>query len=288
MTTFIVNSLVLIAIYGILTLSLNIQFGTAGLLNFGQALFFAVGAYAVAIAHFHNMPIWVGLVSAPIAGAVVGAAVAIPARRLDGKYWALLTLGVAELFLVVVRNETWIAGGAAGTRGIASVESWQLLILLLVTSVLLVVAFERLRRSQFGRVIRTMREDPVLVRTYGRDLAYYQVMVMTIGGATGAIAGAALAHSITFVAPDIFPLHETLIVWIMLIVGGLGNNVGAILGAFLVQGIFAATRLAPNIPGLTAEQASLGRLILVSVAFIVILIVRPRGALPERPVRYGS
>ena len=288
MTTFILNSLVLIAIYGILTLSLNLQYGLAGLLNFGQALFFAVGAYAVAVARYHELPVWFGLAIAPIAGGLMGAAVALPARRLDGKYWALLTLAVSELFLVVVRNETWIAGGARGTRGIASVESWLLFIILCLLTALIVFGFERLRRSQFGRVLRTMREDPLLARTFGRDLAYYQTMVMVLGGVSGAIAGAALAHSVTFVAPDVFPLHETLLVWIMLVVGGLGNNVGAIVGAFLVQGTFTISRLAPDVPNLTAEQTSLGRLIIVSVVFIVILVVRPKGALPERPVRYDA
>jgi branched-chain amino acid transport system permease protein len=133
-----------------------------------------------------------------------------------------------------------------------------------------------------------MREDPLLVRTYGRDIAYYQLMVMVLGGASGAIAGAALAHAVTFIAPDAFPLHETLLVWIMLIVGGLGNRLGAIAGALIVQGSFALSRLAPTIASLSAEQTSLLRLMIVSVIFIVVLLVRPQGVLPERPVRHDT
>lgn len=288
MTTFVINALVLVGIYGILTLSLNLQYGMAGLLNFGQALFFAVGAYSVATAHFHSMPVWLGLAMAPVLGGLVGALVALPARRLDGKYWALLTLGVAELFLVVVRNESWLAGGAPGTRGIPGIDSRLLLGILSVLVVLLALGIEALRRSQFGRAIRVMREDPLLLRTLGRDPAYFQLMVMVLGGAIGAVAGAAFAHTITYVAPDIFPLHETLLVWIMLIVGGLGNVWGSILGALLVQGSFTLSRLAPSIPGLSAEQTSLVRLIVVSVIFVVILVFRPQGALAERPVRYDS
>jgi branched-chain amino acid transport system permease protein len=286
MTRFILNSLVFVAIYGILTLSLNLQYGLAGLLNFGQALFLAIGAYAVATVQFHGLPPWLGVVLAPLVGGLSGALVALPARRLDGKYWALLTLAISELFLVVIRNTSWIAGGAPGTRGIFGVPSWLMLPILLVIIGLLVFGFERLRRSQFGRVIRTMREDPLLVRTFGRDIAYYQSRVMVLGGATGAIAGAALAHAVTFIAPDVFPLHETLLVWIMLVVGGLGSNVGAILGALIVQGSLTLSRLAPTIANLTAEQTSLLRLMIVSVVFVTVLIVRPRGAFPERPVRH--
>lgn len=286
MTTVLLQALTLAGIYGILSLSLNLQYGLTGLLNFGQILFMAVGAYTVAVFHFHGWPIWMGALVALPVGALTGLVLALPLKRLDDHSWALMTLAVAELFLAVVNNEPEIAGGTFGTRGIPRVEAEVLLPILVVVIAVVIYVFERIRRSQMGRTMRVAREDPVLLATVARNVFRLQTVVLVVGGVVGAISGVAMAHWLTFVSPDVFSLYETMIVWAMLIIGGRGNNYGAVFGAVLLQGIFTGTRYIPDIAFLTSEDFAILRSVLVGLLLVVVLILRPEGAIPERKVRF--
>lgn len=288
MSSVLVEAVTLAAIYGLLTLSLNLQYGLTGLLNFGMSFFFAVGGYAVGTVYFHHWPAWYGIAAAPIAGAIAGIALAIPAKRLNDHFWALMTLGVAALFLAIMNNEPAIAGGDLGAYGIPRVDAPKLLGILAGVIGVVVFAFERIRRSQFGRVIRVAREDPILLAAIGRDLFKFQTTVLVIGGVVAAIGGIALAYWLTIVAPPVFSLDQTIIVWAMMIVGGRGNNYGALIGALLLQFIFIGTRFLPSFGGLlTPTDFALLRILIVGAALVLVLMVRPQGIVPESKVRYA-
>jgi branched-chain amino acid transport system permease protein len=288
MTVVMLETLTLVFIYGLLTLSLNLQYGLTGLLNFGQGLFFAVGGYAVGVVYFHHWPAWIGIVAAPIAGGIAGLLLALPAKRLENDYWALMTLGVAALFLATMNNERAIAGGDLGTYGIPRIEAGELLPILGGVCAIVVVAFERIRRSQFGRVIRALREDPVLVAAIGRDPFQFQMKVLITGGAVGALGGVALAYWLTVVAPGVFGLDQTVIIWTMMIVGGRGNTYGALIGALLLEAVFIGTRFLPDFGGiLSGAHAAVLRIVIVGAVLVYVLIVRPEGVLREWKVRHA-
>jgi branched-chain amino acid transport system permease protein len=287
MTSILLETATLAAIYGVVTLSLNFQYGLTGLLNFGQGLLFAVGGYCVGIVYFQGWDVWLGIVAAPFVGALAGAILALPSRRLNDQYWALMTLAAAELFLGVMQNQEGIAGGTFGSYGIPRVEAKQLLPIMLALIVVLVFGIERTRKSQFGRLMRVAREDPVLLAAVGRDLFWLRLKVLAIGGAIAALGGVGLAYWLTIVAPEVFSLDQVVILWAMMIVGGRGNTYGALIGALVLEAIFLGTEYVPSIGGLGGEKLVLVRLMIVGTALIAMLLFRREGILPERRVRHG-
>ena len=281
------ETLSLAGIYALLSLSLNLQYGLTGLLNFGQGFLFAAGGYAVGVVYFHHWPSWIGVVAAPFVGALGGVLLAIPSRRLDDHYWALMTLAAAELFLGIMNNEDGIAGGPLGAYGIPRLDATRLLPILAGLITVVIFAFERLRRSQFGRVIRVAREDEVLLAAIGRDAFRFRLIVLAIGGAVAAVGGVTMAYWLTLVSPDVFSLDQTVVVWAMMIVGGRGNNYGAVVGALLLEGIFLGTRYIPNFAFFGAEHTALLRIMIVGLSLVLVLMFRREGSVPERKVRFG-
>jgi branched-chain amino acid transport system permease protein len=290
LTDFLVHTAITIGIFGLVALSLNLQYGLTGLLNFGQIGLFGAGAFAVAIGHRHGWPIAIAFVLAPLSAAALGGLMTVPARRLKQEYWSLLTLGVSEIFLAVMDNEDALAGGVAGTRGIPRVVPNAFLMLGIVGAAvgLVLVAFERIQRSQLGRVLRTIREDETMTATLGRDVFGYQLRVMLIGGSVAGLAGAFYAHYISYVDTKPFDFTETFLIWTMLIVGGVGSNYGALFGAVLLQGLFVGTRFFPDAIPLSLESFALLRSILIGGCLVAFIMFRPSGTFPERRRRYRA
>lgn len=288
MTTLILDNSIPAALLALLALSLNLQYGLTGLFNFGQGFFYAVGGYCVGVVYYHHWPPWIGVASAPIFGALAGILLAIPSKRLSDDFWALMTLGVAALFVAVASNVQSFAGGTLGSFGITIVAPSRLLPILCALIVVTFLAFERIRRSQFGRIIRTAREDPVLVAALGRDVFRFRCVVLAIGGMTAAVAGAALAFWLSIVAPTVFTLDQTVLIWTAVIIGGRGNNLGVIVGAIGVQSLLTYT---PYLPGFgsvfSPTNAPLVQLVIEGGFLVLFLFVRKEGLIPEWRVRFA-
>lgn len=285
MTAYLELLSVYFLVYALLALSLNLQYGLTGLVNFGQGLFFAVGGYSVAIAATHGWPVWVGIVAGPVFGAATGLVLAGPSTRMRADAWALFALGVASLFLALAQSEDWIAGGTLGTFDITYLGTGQSIAVLAVLVVVVFLAVERIRTSQYGRILRAIREDALVVRTLGRNVLRFQATTLALGGAIGGCAGVVYAHWITFVSPASFSLTQTLYIFAMVIVGGRGNNYSAVLGAFVVEAILVGIRYVPT-SALSGQQSSVLQTVVAATALVVILIVRRRGVLPERRSRF--
>ena len=182
MFDFTIHVVIVALIYGISAISLNLQAGVAGLLNFGQVAFFGMGAYAVAIAAKAGMPwpagVFIGMAVAALAGAGIG----LLGRNLAAEYWAISTLALAEIVRLIALNEDWLTGGPQGLGGFpipfAGLEGVQrgLAILGLCLFVLIVCLGLAiyLTRSQFGRVLRLVRDQPGLATSLGHDLGVTQ------------------------------------------------------------------------------------------------------------------
>ncbi len=288
--------------YAIITLGLNVQWGQTGLFNVGVAAFVAIGAYASALlttpetaARFggFGLPIIIGWAGGALTAGLAALLIGAVTIRLRTDYLAIATFGVAVTVQLAVLNLEGLTGGPFGIsfipRPFASLAGNPLLfgianlgVLVLVVG-LLYLGLEHLAKSPWGRVLRAIREDETAAGTLGKNAVRFRLQAFAIGGAIMGLAGAVQAHFIGFIAPDNYMPILTFQVWAMLIVGGSGNNRGAILGAVLVWGLWAASAatVADLFPsGQQARAASL-QIVMIGVGLCAILLLRPRGLLGE-------
>ncbi|XWN34044.1 MAG: branched-chain amino acid ABC transporter permease [Devosia sp.] len=287
-----------VSIYAVLTLGLNIQWGLTGQINIGIAGFFAIGAYVSALVTAAGNPAHVGGFELPaIVGAILATAAAALAAALIGAitvnlrtdYLAIATIGIAEIIRFVLQNESWLTNGV---RGIADIPrpiyegSGSNLIFLAIALISVAIVYwlaERARVSPWGRVLRAIRDNEPATEAAGKNVAGFRLQAFVFGSAVMGFAGALYAHFIGFISPEAFdPLFATFLVWAMLIVGGSGNNLGAVLGALVVWIIWSGSELLTGLlPAEYATQASAARVLLVGVLIQVVLLSRPEGLLPE-------
>jgi branched-chain amino acid transport system permease protein len=288
--------------YAIMCLGLNVQWGQTGLFNVGVAGFVAIGAYVSAIlttpdspGHLggFGMPIVAGWFGGTLAAALISFLIGALTIRLRADYLAIATFGVAVVVQLCALNLEPVTGGPFGIgfipRPFAGLAGDPLAFSLLNLGVLLAVvagvylALERLVRSPWGRVLRAIREDEAAALALGKNAVRFRLQAFAIGGGVMGLAGAVHAHFIGFVAPDNYVPILTFQVWAMLIVGGSGNNRGAILGAVLVWGVWTASAAAISVlfpPEQQARAAAL-QIVMIGLALCAVLLLRPRGLLGE-------
>ena len=288
--------------YGIICLGLNLQWGQTGLFNVGVAGFVAIGAYASALLTTPDtpdrfggfgMPIVVGWLGAIVAASVVSLAVGVVTLRLRADYLAITTFGVAISIQLLALNLQGLTGGPFGIayipRPFAAFQNDSVLFnianFLLIAFVTAVVfwGLQRLVRGPWGRVLRAIREDQTAAAALGKDPNAYRMQAFVLGGGLMGLAGAIQAHFIGFIAPDNYVSSLTFLAWAMLIVGGAGNNRGAVLGAVVVWGIWSASSalVAAIFPPDFQARAAALQIVLIGVLLTVILLARPRGLLGE-------
>jgi branched-chain amino acid transport system permease protein len=292
MENYLIAMAVSAGIFALMALGLNVIWGMAGLINLGLVGFFAVGAYVSALLTLKlQLPIVAGVLAGTAIAAAVGAIVALVTVRLKGDYLAIVTLGFAESIRIIASNEIWLTNGTDGLSGIpgpmrASLPPFQFnLLYLCVVAALVMVLFiliDRLSHSPFARVLRAIREDEQVAAVAGKHVIAFKVQAFAFGSAALGLAGALYGHYTSFIAPDIFVPLLTLYIKLALLVGGVGNNWGAVLGAIAVVTFLESTRfIVPLIPGISAVQGAALREFLISVSLIVILRFRSGGILPE-------
>jgi branched-chain amino acid transport system permease protein len=264
----------------ILAISLNIQFGYAGLVNFGQVLFLCLGAYSGALAFNAGWHPALCLVIAAIVSGAGGFLMSFTVRSMSGTYWGIVTLCTAELVRLIVNNEPWIANGADGLSLIRRVGYIEPLVLGLAIVALLLSLL--IARSPFGRTLRLIREGDRLPLALGKDVRLFKMQTMTIGGALGGVAGCLYAFLNGYISPqDCMPI-ETFILWAMVVVGGSGSVVGMVLGTALVQTLYVGTRFLTHLVDLPADRLAALRLVLIGALIALTMMYRPQGLLPER------
>lgn len=285
-------------IFGILALSLNLQWGLSGLFNLGIAGFFAVGAYASALitspataAHWGGLGLSlpVGVAAAMVCSAALAFIIGAATIRLRSDYLAIATLGIAEVIRLVIKNEGELTGGVRGMAAIPSpFDADSQLVMLIVVIVALAALYwlvERARVSPWGRVLRGIRENEDAVMAAGKSVRRFRLQAFVVGSAFMGLAGALYASSIGFISPAAFePLYGTFVIWVMLIAGGSGNNIGTLVGTFLVWFVWSFSSILTDLlPGGLATQGGAVRILLIGLLLQVILLARPQGLLPEKP-----
>jgi branched-chain amino acid transport system permease protein len=238
-----VRILNLALIAGIAVLGLNFAFGWAGLITLAQAAFVGFGAYGTALLTTRlGVDPWSASAIAVVGTALVAIVIGFPMLRLSGHYLALATLGLNVSFGIVTSNWVELTGG---TNGIASVPSYRLPWLTIdradtffplawTVLLLLTLAAYRIRSSSFGRAMIALRDDEIATRMSGVSAVGMKMTAFVIGAVYAAVAGVLFAHHSNFISPGDFDYIHSIFYLSMLIVGGEGSVLGAILGAILV------------------------------------------------------
>jgi branched-chain amino acid transport system permease protein len=295
--------LVFAGIFAVMALGLNLQWGFCGLFNVGVAGFVAVGAYASALLtgppepeRFggFGLPVIIGWLGAMAASGFAAFIVGIAALRLREDYLAITTFGVAVVIQLVALNAQALTGGPFGIQSIPKPLSglmgtgfaWNLAYLGIVLAVLALAfwALQRLVASPWGRVLRAIREDELAAASLGKRAAAFRLQSFVLGCMLMGLAGALYAHFVGYIAPEDFLPVLTFQIWAMLIIGGSGNNAGAVLGAVVVWAIWSVSGglIREVLPAAEQARGAALQVVLIGVMIAAILVLRPRGILGER------
>jgi branched-chain amino acid transport system permease protein len=290
-TGYLVAILTFVSLAVLLGFALNVQWGQAGMLNFGLAGFYGVGAYTAAILSKHGVDGFTATAAAIALTAGLSALVSLATLKLREDYLAITTLAFSELVRLVLMNETWLTGGTNGIRdiprpliGLVGGDQYELFFLLLSLGLVAVtyVVLDRIIRSPFGRALRAVREDDIVAATLGKNVLALRVKAFAIGGAVVGLAGALHAYYFTYIDPGEFAGFITVYAFMAVIVGGKGSNRGLLLGACTVMVLLEGTRFLKDfVPFLSAQQAASLRLTLIGAGLVLILIFKPDGISSE-------
>ena len=226
-------------IYVIAAMGLNLTVGYAGQKSLGHAAFFGIGAYTLAIMLKAGLSFWFGLPMAALGCFVVGLALGFPALRVQTIYLAFATLGFNTAIWLVMRNEEWLTGGTFGINNIARPEAFGVSFdgnlayyyLVLGIALLLAVLLLGLLRSPWGKAFIALRGNLIRAESLGVDIRNYTLLSFAIGAAYAGIAGALFASLVQFIDPSPFNVEASIMMYLMVVVGGPGYFFGPMIGA---------------------------------------------------------
>jgi branched-chain amino acid transport system permease protein len=302
---FLASVIALMGIYALLTLAVNLHYGYAGLLSFGIVGFAAVGAYTYAIVtrgapvgedvylFYFNQPWWVGFLAAGVVTTIFAFIIGLPTLRVEGDYLLIVTFAFAEVIQDLLSNEGWLTNGTRGFinihlpfRELIPGRNYTLFLAFLIVVIVAVVFLiaQRLGKAPFGRTMRAIRDNEPATLAIGKSVYSFKMRTFLLGAAICGFAGAMYTWYMTLAMPSIFGMSVSFAAWIALIVGGQGNNKGAILGAIVLLGVQQAFKFISLTPDLAPIISSV-QLIMEGLVLIVILRFWPRGLIPEKSPR---
>jgi neutral amino acid transport system permease protein len=309
----VLGVLIKAAVYAISAMSLNLEFGYAGMLNFGQVGFMLVGGYTFALLVPHELgragtaggswPVWAAIIAAMLAGMLLGLVLGGPTVRLRGDYLAIVTIAIAEILRLTVRSFSGLGQSFGVIKYTSSfndlmpgfVRSWaesldvpenQLWLFIVAwTTVLVILGLIALMiRSPWGRVLRAIRDDEDAARALGKNAFWYKLQVLMIGGGIAGLSGALFALSLNQISPVNFLPLVTFFTWTALILGGAGSLVGPIAGSVIFWVVLTQTSsLASDLfPTMSSTAVSATRFILMGILIVVLMVFRPEGLFGRR------
>lgn len=305
-------------LYMMLALGLNLVVGFAGLLDLGYIAFYAVGAYTFAFLaspHFEvHLPFWLVLPLGAAFAALAGIMLGFPVLRLRGDYLAIVTLGFGEIVRIFMLNLNYPVNITNGPQGIGMIDpivlfGWDLSQNLQITedfainSLFLyyyaflacvagsILFIRRLQISRVGRAWAAMREDELAAKAIGINTRNLKLLAFALGATFGGVAGCLFGAFQGFVSPESFSLMESIAVLTMVVFGGMGNIAGAVIGAFVLALLpeilrHIAVPLQQALFGHVLLDPEVLRMLLLSLAMILMMLLRPTGLIPAR-ARYA-
>ena len=226
-------------LYVIACMGLNITVGYAGQKSLGHAAFLGLGAYCMALMLKAGLSFWLGLPCAALLCFVMGWILGFPALRVQAIYLAFATLGFNTAIWLIMRNEEWLTGGTFGINNIARPELFGMSLqgnlkyyyVVLFMASLLALALWGLLRSPWGRAFTALRDNPIRAESLGIDIQGYTLLSFAIGAAYAGVAGALMASLVQFIDPASFTVESSIMMYLMVVVGGPGYFLGPVLGA---------------------------------------------------------
>ena len=299
-------------LFVLLSLGLNIVVGFAGLLDLGYIAFYAVGAYVYALLaspHFGlHLPWWMILPIGAFVACVFGILLGTPTLKLRGDYLAIVTLGFGEIVRIFMNNLSDPVNITNGPKGLATIDSIKMFgvdfgnntqfgdfvlsgtikyyfFLLVIMMIVIVINF-RLQNSRIGRAWEAIREDEMAARAMGINTMRIKLLAFAMGASFAGVAGGMFAAIQGFISPESFVLTESVMVLSMVVLGGMGNIWGVVLGAILLSFV-------PEVLRYTVEPAQMAlfgkmwiepevlRMLLFGFAMVLMMLFRPAGILPS-------
>jgi branched-chain amino acid transport system permease protein len=299
-------------LYVLLALGLNIVVGFAGLLDLGYIAFYAVGAYTYALLaspHFGlHLPFWIILPIGAAVAALFGVLLGAPTLKLRGDYLAIVTLGFGEIIRIVLNNLSRPVNITNGPQGITGIDPFRLdgfsfgtyetllgiefsgpikyYYLLLLVALAIIVVNLRLQNSRIGRAWEAIREDEVAARSMGIDTRNLKLLAFAMGASFGGVAGGMFSAIQGFISPESFVLVESIMVVSMVVLGGMGNIWGVVLGAVLLSFVPEILRwtvepVQEALFGRMLVEPEVIRMLLFGFALVLVMLFRPAGLLPS-------
>lgn len=354
-----------VGLYALFALGLNLQWGYAGLINFGHVAFMTVGAYTTVLLSSQGVPLIIAIIAGIAIASLLGLLIGMSTLRLREDYLAIVTIGVSELLRLIALNEEWLTKGSFGVRGfplplerfdpnfwqkyiligiltvVAIFAAWQLgtglrsqwregreiqgksyqptkklslimwgiiglgiiltiyingcaallnynykaglMLLVLIAVAIAYWGLELLAHSPWGRVLKAIREDEFIATALGKNVFWYKLQALMLGGAIAGLAGAFYAWQLTTIYPNNFETLVTFNVWTMVVLGGAGKNPGALLGAIIFWAYDALTRFyLPRLGWFDSSQAGAFRVMVIGLILMVLMLWRPQGILGKK------
>jgi branched-chain amino acid transport system permease protein len=299
-------------LYTLLALGLNIVVGFAGLLDLGYIAFYAVGAYTYALLaspHFDiHLPWWAILPIGASVACLFGVLLGTPTLKLRGDYLAIVTLGFGEIIRIFLNNLSDPFNLTNGPKGITTIDSVHFAgidfgsatrigslfvsgtikyyYFLLVVLLLVIVVNLRLQDSRIGRAWEAIREDELAARSMGINTRNMKLLAFAMGASFGGVAGGMFSAIQGFISPESFVLTESVMVLSMVVLGGMGNIWGVILGAILLTFVPEVLRYSVEpvqrwVFGRSLIDPEVIRMLLFGLAMVVMMLFRPAGLLPS-------
>ncbi len=300
-------------LFVMLSLGLNIVVGFAGLLDLGYIAFYAVGAYVYALLaspHFNlHLPWWAILPIGAAVACLFGVLLGAPTLKLRGDYLAIVTLGFGEIVRIFLNNLSEPFNLTNGPKGITTIDSIKVAgidfantsrigelavsgtikyyYFLLAVLVLIVILNLRLQDSRIGRAWEAIREDELAARSMGINTRNMKLLAFAMGASFGGVAGGMFSSIQGFISPESFILPESVMVLSMVVLGGMGNIWGVILGAILLSFVPEILRytvgadVQGRLFGRSLVDPEVIRMLLFGLAMVVMMLFRPAGILPS-------
>jgi branched-chain amino acid transport system permease protein len=299
-------------LYVLLALGLNIVVGFAGLLDLGYIAFYAVGAYVYALLASPqfglHLPFWVILPIGAAVAALFGLLLGAPTLKLRGDYLAIVTLGFGEIVRIFLNNLSRPVNLTNGPQGITGIDPFRIdgfsfgaydtllgvqfsapiryYYLLVVVGLFIIFVNMRLQNSRIGRAWEAIREDEIAARAMGIDTRNLKLLAFAMGASFGGIAGGMFSAIQAFISPESFILVESIMVVSMVVLGGMGNVWGVILGALLLSFVpeilrWTVTPVQEALFGRMLVEPEVIRMLLFGLALVLVMLFRPAGLLPS-------